>query len=392
MRTQPLLNRRHFLKTAALAGGALALHRLSPVDAAPLTTTSQVSLTAGNDHVDIIFQGLQRFKKQIAAAIGNRPILVKPNCVIGTSNNGHGDVLLSDTPVDCLEAILEFLASIGKTDVLIAEACATDPTMVAFANNNYFSLLRKFPVRFKDLNEEGYETRLVWNTNASASTPLQQVRISKMLLNPDYFVISAAKAKTHNYVIATLSLKNIVMASPVIDANRFRNTGNWQNDKGYMHSASGNNASGGGNNSQDLNDNLVRLGAQLAPDLSVIDCYQGMQGTGPCLGTAVNQRAAIVSLDWLAADRVGVELMDINAGIVSRGYSNNSGFNWPRYPAYLSYAGQLGMGQYDLSKIEVLGETIASRKMTYGLGTAYISDTSSIASQVNMALNPRIAA
>jgi len=117
-----------------------------------------------------------------------------------------------------------------------------------------------------------------------------------------------------------------------------------------------------------------------------------MQGTGPCLGTAMNQQSAIVSLDWLAADRVAVELMDVNAGILSRGYSNNSGFNWPRYPAYLSYAGQLGMGQYDLSKIDVLGETIASRKMTYALGTAYIADTTSISTQVNMNLNPRIAA
>jgi uncharacterized protein (DUF362 family) len=389
------ITRRKFLRTTALAGGAAwAVNRLpfgATALADPILTTSQVSLTAGSDHIDIIFQGLQRFKKQIATAIGNRTVLIKPNCVICTSNNGHGNVLLSDTPVESLEAILEFLKSIGKTDVIIAESCATDPTMVAFANNSYFSLLKKYPVRFKDLNEEGYETRTVWNWNLSSSAPLQNVRISNMLLNPDYFVISAPKPKTHNYVLATLSLKNIVMASPVIDANRFRNTGNWQNDKNYMHSATGTNLSGGSNNCQDLNDTLCRLAAQIAPDLAVIDCYQGMQGTGPCLGTAVNQQSAIVSLDWLAADRVAVELMDVNAGIVNRGYSNDSGYNWPRYPAYLSYCAQAGLGQYDLSKIDVLGETIASRKITYTLGTAYVSDTTSIATQVNMNLAPRIA-
>jgi len=257
---------------------------------------------------------------------------------------------------------------------------------VAFANNNYFSLTRKFPVRFKDLSEEGYEVRTLWNSTLSASVPSQTVRIAKMLLSPGYFVISAAKAKTHNYALATLSLKNIVMGSPINDANRFRNTGNWQNDKNFMHV---------NGSAQDLNDNLCRLAPELAPDLAVIDCYQGMQGIGPCWGTAVSQQTAVVSLDWLAAERVAVELMDVNAGIVSRGYSNYSGsadWNWPRYPAYLSYCAQNGLGQYDLSRIEVLGETIAARKMTYALGTAFAYDPTSIATQVNLNLSPRTAA
>src|SRR5512139_3549407 len=109
-------NRRQFLKTAAWTAGAAWVTRFLPVGtpalADPVETTSQVSLTAGNDHADIVFRGLQRFKKQIAAGIGNRRVLIKPNNVIGTPNNGHGDVLLSDTPVDSLEAILEFLESI----------------------------------------------------------------------------------------------------------------------------------------------------------------------------------------------------------------------------------------------------------------------------------------
>ncbi len=336
------VNRRHFLRTAALAGGAACALPHLPfggfAQANPIQTTSQVSLTSGNDHVDIIFQGLQRFKKQIAAAIGNRRVLIKPNNVIGTSDNGHGDVLLSDTPVESLEAILEFLQSIGKTDVVIGETCGTDPTMVAFDNCGYFNLSRKYPVRFLDLSTEGYEWATVWAGAGQAN-----LRISKVLLSPEYFVISAAKVKTHNYVVATLSLKNIVMGAPIVDPGKYRNVANCVNDKETMHN--------GWSGAQDLNDNIHRLAPRLAPDLAVIDGFTAMEGNGPCWGTAVAHHVAVVGFDWLAADRVGVELMGID----------------PAYLAYLNYCYQTGLGQYDLSKIDVLGESIASYKRSYRL-------------------------
>ena len=93
----------------------------------PLSTISPVSLATGSDHVDIIFQALQPFKKQIAAAIGNRPVLIEPNCV------SHGSTALADTPVECLEGIMEFLKSIGKTNVTVAENCPGGLTMTAFS-------------------------------------------------------------------------------------------------------------------------------------------------------------------------------------------------------------------------------------------------------------------
>jgi len=309
------MNRRQFLRTSAWAGGAaLALHRLPIVNRAlannpdPVTTRSQVALTAGSDHVDNIFQGLQMLKKQIATAIGNRPVLIKPNCVSG------GNTPLADTPVQSLEGILEFLKSIGKTDVVVAECDPSNTTLVSFSKNNYYSLLSKYPVRFKDLGEEGYQTRYVWNANLSTTSPLQAVRVTKMLLRPapgqprKYFVISNCRPKTHDRMVATLSLKNIVMGSVVIDQNYFVSAGG-SSDKSSMHSASGTNSSGGNLSNQDLNDTLYRLGLWEAPDMSVIDAYQGMQGDGPTGGTAVSLQTAIVSLDWLAADRVAVELM-----------------------------------------------------------------------------------
>jgi uncharacterized protein (DUF362 family) len=353
------ITRRQFLRTTGLLAGSVlampAFRVVTPALADPLQTTSRVALTAGADHPDNVFQALQRFKKEIATAIGTRPILIKPNNVIGTSgtsSDNHGDVLLSDTPVDGLEGVLEFLKSIGRTDVTIGEACATDPTMVAFETCGYLNLAKRYPVRFIDLNQQGYEMVSIYNGAGRKS-----IRISKVLLDPNIFVISAPKPKTHNNVVATLSLKNVAMGSPIIDVGLYRSIGKCQNDKGSMH--------GAGN--QDLHDNLHLLAHRLAPDLAIVDGWEGMEGNGPCWGTRVSQRFAVASLDWVSADRVCVELMGIN----------------PTYPAYLNYCHQTGLGQYDLTKIEVEGESVATLKRTYRLHD-------NIATQLGMRTTARV--
>jgi uncharacterized protein (DUF362 family) len=77
-----------------------------------------------------------------------------------------------------------------------------------------------------------------------------------------------------------------------------------------------------------------------------------MEGNGPASGTAVPSRVAIASTDFLAADRVGVECMGIN----------------PDWVGYLNYAWKLGLGQYDLARINLAGGVgLGSVKRTYQL-------------------------
>lgn len=52
---------------------------------------------------------------------------------------------------------------------------------------------------------------------STASAGRSLARASSRLADPEAFVISAAKLKTRNCVVATLSLKNILMASPLVD-------------------------------------------------------------------------------------------------------------------------------------------------------------------------------
>ena len=171
--------------------------------------------------------------------------------------------------------------------------------------------------------------------------------MSKVLLDPGTFLIWAAMFKTHDRVVATLSLKNIVVGAALKDAKVGGGSDKpaRKSDKPIVH--------GGG--FRGINYNLFALADRLHPHLAVIDGYEGMEGNGPVAGKPVAHRVCVVSPDWLAADRIAVELMGIDFKNVG----------------YLNYCASAGMGETDLKKIEVLGEPDRSALKTYKLSDNY---------------------
>ena len=348
-------SRRQFLK-ASLIGSAAALTPVrlavaqaqsgSPATAPAAAASSRVSLTAGTDRADIAFRSLEPFKREIAAAIGNKRVVVKPNCVM--INNA-----LCASSADNLEGILEFLASIRKTaNVVIAESPASGSAMDAFANYGYTRVATKYKVKLVNLDTEGYEVLHVIDQRDMQPHP---IRVSKMLMDPaNNYVISAAKFKTHDSVGVTLSLKNIVVGSGIKDSGAAFGRGGpgfGRSDKRLIH--------GGG--PYGIHYNIFLLSEKLHPDLAVIDGYEGMQGAGPINGTPVDQKVCVASTDWLAADRVGTELMGVD-------------FNKIGYLMYCSRQGN--RGQADLSKIDVIGEQIKDHVKTYQLSPNWQTITS----------------
>lgn len=336
-------SRRSFLKTSLLGGAAaLAATKLPPAAASeplpeiPGDPISRVALAAGDDRAKIAFDSLTPFRREIAAAIGNKRVVLKPNNVII-------NVPLCATAAENLEGILEFLHSIGKSDIVIAESPANGSAMDGFANYGYDKLARKYNVKLVNLDNEGYG--IVYCVDQRDLQP-HAVRSATMLMDPkNNFVISAAKLKTHDLVGITLSLKNIVVGSGIKDSGAGLNragSGGGRSDKPIIH--------GGG--TYGINYNLFQLSAKLHPDLAVIDGYEGMEGTGPVNGTPVSQKVCIASLDWLAADRIGAELMGIDFSKIG----------------YLSYCAKAGdRGQADLGKIMIVGPPIKDYARTYQL-------------------------
>lgn len=332
-------NRRDFLKTSMLGAMALTgswgLPRLLGAEPAPRAAfTSRVALTAGGDRAELAFQGLKQFEKQIAAAIGNKRVIIKPN-------NVSIENQLSASHADNLAGILEFLKSIGKKDVAIAESAASGPTLDGFANYGYNQVAAKYGAKLMDLDQEGFE---VLHCFDETDFRPHSCRMSKVLLDPNNFIISAAKLKTHDRVVATLSLKNIVVGAPIKDAGFTWGPGGKagaKNDKPLTH----------GSGFRGINYNLFALAPRLHPHLAVIDGFEGMEGEGPVSGTPVQHRVCVVSPDWLAADRVAVELMGIDFANVG----------------YLNFCGQAGMGEADLGKVEILGPGIKDHIKPYKL-------------------------
>ena len=147
--------------------------------------------------------------------------------------------------------------------------------------------------------------------------------------------------KTHNMVVATLTIKNVVLGAPLSPPPELHRPWN-ESEKRKFHVGI-----------RQGNYNMYLAVQKMIPNwgLGIIDGFEAMEGNGPVEGTPVPHRIALASTDFLAADRVGLACMEIDAG----------------WPGYLNYCHQAGLGQYDLSKIEVVGARIADVQRKYRL-------------------------
>ncbi len=360
-----LTNRRDFLLKTGLATGAAALFagRFARGAAEPVATTgtpaapqasaatsaatsaapSKVALTNGDNRTDNVFRALKSLEKEIAQSIGNRRVVIKPNNVSSTNQ-------LAATHADALAGILEFLKSIGKLDNAVIAESALGSTMEAFQNFGYTTLAEKYKVKTMDLDKEKFQTIMAFSQSDAKPHP---VRVSSILANQeDNYIISACMLKTHNFAVATMSIKNIILGSALKISNSNgggggrggRGFGGGGSDKPILH--------GGG--SHGININLAMLAPMLHPSLSLIDGFEGMEGNGPISGTRVDHRVCVASTDYLAADTVGATLMGIE----------------PANVGYLTYLATAKVGESDLSKMEILGEPVAKLAKKYQLGSS----------------------
>lgn len=275
---------------------------------------AKVSLLKGNDRRDMVYQALRKIEDQILPAIGNKNVLIKPNFV-STENQ------LAATHVDAVRGILDFLKPHYKKQIVIAESTAFGDTFDGFKNFGYMALEKEYGVKLVDLNRQNWQYHyVIGRSNAPTS-----IRIISNFFDPDMYLISAATMKTHNRVVTTLSLKNILLGAPVSDSKA--------NDKRLMHMAD--------NFSPEavLHYNMFHLAQKIYPNLGVIDGFLAMEGNGPVGGTPVDARIALASTDPLAMDILATRLMGFDPGKIM----------------YLTSMAQAGMGQGEMEKIEVLG-------------------------------------
>jgi uncharacterized protein (DUF362 family) len=334
--------RRNFLSTGA--GALLTATRLRaqseavPLAGVPVKTypgRSTVALTSGDDRRKNVYEALLAIDDQIRPKLKlKKRIVIKPNDVTVTNQ-------LACTHADAIRGVLDYLAPRTKAPIAIAESAAAD-TWDGFNNFNYPQLTKEYKshqIELVDLNEDG---RFVAQALLDQDAHMVPVRLAARLFDPDAYVIGIALLKSHNYVVATLSVKNMVLGAPLHTAPK--QTTNKFNHKSSYHA---------GFHLIHYNMVVTAQSMQSYWGAAVIDGYEGMEGNGPAQGTPVASKLAIASTDFVAADRVGVDCMGVN----------------PEWVGYLRYCGQAGLGNYDLAKIDIRGASIASLQKKYRLHT-----------------------
>jgi uncharacterized protein (DUF362 family) len=318
-------SRRTILQLTALAP---ALRPLVAQISAP-ARNSTVALVKGESRRQNIAQALTAIDDQV------RPGLKAKKYVVIKVNNVSPTNQLAATHADAIHGILDYLEPRFKGPVIVAEAAAGDTLQgyEEFGYNRLATERRSQKVQLIDLNREAkYKAIPLIDYDLHAVS----TRLAARLFDPDAFVICAAVMKTHNVMVATLSIKNMGLGAPLHSVPGEKP---WD-DKRKTH-----------NGLRQTHYNVFLTTEALKPFLgaAVIDGYEGMEGNGPGSGTPVPSRLAIASTDYVAADRVGVEAMGIN----------------PDWMGYLRFCSEFGCGQYDLAKIDVRGEKIEAVRRKY---------------------------
>ena len=281
-----------------------------------------MAIAKGKTRYDAVKRALEYIREDIAKDVfGKNSLIIKPNLV-------SSYVQLAVTHVDTVKAIIDFIRQYYGGKILVAEGSASD-TLTAYKNFDYTKLAREREIELFDLNQDNYREIMVYNDRYDEIP----VRIAEKVLESDYR-ISAAVLKTHDTVIATLSIKNVVVGSIIrYDKHRIH--------QGYKA----------------INLNIYKIAKYVWPNLAIIDGYTAMEGNGPVSGTPVDMGTVIASTDPLAADTVGAYIM---------------GFD-PDDIGYLYYIKMAGMGEGDIDKIEIVGERLENVRRKFRPHSTYTS-------------------
>jgi len=229
-------------------------------------------------------------------------------------------VLLSMTPCDIVKELIKYIRNLGFTgEILIAEGSA-GCTWDGFKNGNFTKIAKQYDVELFDIHEDNSVEVPIFNKNFEEF----YIPVSKTLINAEY-LISTCRAKTHDTVIVTLSIKNLAVGGIVGVNNRPKI------HQGYAA----------------INFNIALLAAIMYPDLAIVDGRIGMEGNGPVSGAPKKWGWIFVGENPLEVDSVVAKCM----GFV------------PKNIGYLYYLSKLRFGK--IENIQLIGADFSRIKTKF---------------------------
>ncbi len=260
---------------------------------------SIVSLTKSSNHFDGVRNSCELLRKELKSAVSKTySVVIKVNFV-------DTRVELSTTPFEAVKSFILFIREFYKGNIIIAEGATWGTKIDAFAKFGYKSLTKEDKsIQLLDLNYDKTINKKIKFPKGEFNVPVCKTIIDAPLL------VSIVRPKTHNRVVITASLKNVLVGSVPGYKNRLKL------HKGkYIHHV------------------LTSIAKHSFLDFVIIDGTVGMEGDGPVgKGTRKEANWVISSFDALAADSLAAYLMgfDINdIGYLNLLYENNYGNLFP---------------------------------------------------------------
>src|ERR1019366_2929471 len=268
-----LFTRRQWLTAGAalLTGCATQTRRIVP---------ARVSILKVPAYDQTVYDTVRRLLVEHLGSVRGRNILLKPNLVEfepASSINTH--------PI-LVHAACEAFRAMGAATVRIAEGPGHRRNTLDLAEAaGYFHTVPDFEDRFVDLNLDE-----VTRVRPSAQfSRIKKLYLPNSALGAD-LLVSMPKMKTHHWVGATLSMKNLFGVVP---------GGIYGWPKNVLHWAG-------------IDESIADLHAVFPHHFAIVDGIVGMEGNGPIQGTAKHAGVLVAGKDPVAVDATCCRIMRID--------------------------------------------------------------------------------
>jgi len=292
--------------TAVLTGCGRAPGMLAPV-----------SILRTPAYSEDLYGLMRRIIEEHHLDVRGKRVVLKPNLVEFDQNT------VINTHSKMVHAALEAFRAAGAAEVRIAEGPGHRRVTLDLAESaGYFSTVPQFEAAFTDLNlDEVTRVNLV-----QPKSKLKSLYLPNTVLGCD-LLVSMPKMKTHHWVGATLSMKNLFGLVP---------GGVYGWPKNVLHWAG-------------IDESIADLHSLFPRTFAIVDAIVGMEGNGPIQGTPRPMGLVVAGADPVAVDATCCRIMHID----------------PRRVGYL----RLAAGEEQLREewIPQAGEKIASVAARFAL-------------------------
>jgi uncharacterized protein (DUF362 family) len=241
---------------------------------------SRVSIVRAPAYDQSLYETMRRVVAEHQLNVRGLTVVLKPNLVEfepGSSVNTH--------PL-LVHATLEAFLAAGAASVQIAEGPGHRRNTLDLAEAaGYFRTVPRFEDCFVDLNLDDV-TRV---RPKSQYSRIEKLYLPNTVLRAD-LLVSMAKMKTHHWVGATLSMKNLFGTIPSAIYGWPKNVLHWAG----------------------IEESIADLHAAFPRQFAVVDAIVGMEGNGPIQGVPKQVGVVVAGRDALAVDATCCRIMQID--------------------------------------------------------------------------------